>query len=65
MLSNEINQNVDRETKERTNKYLLNVMTVKMINILQDNLMCYIKVIGNNYKENNKVIQSINEKTLK
>ena len=63
-LYSEIIQTGDVKIRESIKKYLQNLTTVKMINILQENLANYIMVIGNNYEENNKVIQSINEKTI-
>jgi len=65
MLCNELNQDVDENTKSKINNYLFEVMTIKMINTLKDKFMYSIKVIGNNYEENYQVMENINEKVLK
>lgn len=65
MLCNELNQNVNNEVKERINKYLFDVVTIKMINNLKDKVMYAIAVINNNDRENNEVMKRINEKTIK
>ena len=64
MLSSELNQNVDEETKSKIDKYLLEILTVKMINILKDKLMYAIRVVNNNFEENYHIIDTINENTV-
>lgn len=63
-LANELTQNVDDETKEKIYKYLCDVISIKMINVLKDNLMISIQVIINNNRENQKVMGRINEITI-
>ncbi len=64
MLSNELNQDASDDIKTRISDYLIEMITVKMINMLKDKVMFSIKVINNNYEENYQVIENINEKTL-
>ena len=65
MLSDELNQDIDDDIKNSINKYILDILTIKMINMLRDKLMYSIKVINNNYEANKEIIENINEKTLK
>ena len=65
MLSNELNQNVAEEIKRKIDKYILDVVSVKMINMLKDKFMYAIMVINNNNKENYQVMENINGKTIK
>ena len=65
MLSNELNQNVSDEVKQKIDKYISDVLSLKMINMLKDRFMYAIMVIKNNSKENYKVMENINEKTIK
>lgn len=65
MLINELIDNLDEVTSDRISNYVIEVLTVKMINILKDNMMFSMKVITNNTEENNQMIESINEKTIK
>ena len=64
ILVDELCENTDVETKKKVNKYLNDVITFKMINVLRDNLMVSIEIIHNNYKENQKLIDEINERTI-
>ncbi len=65
MLSNELNQDVNEEIKNKINSYVFDVITVKMMNTLRDKFMYGIKVINNNNEENKEVMETINEKTIK
>lgn len=65
MLINEVIDNLDDVTCDRVSNYILEVLTVKMINKLKENMMFSMKVITNNSEENNQKIESINEKTIK
>ena len=65
MLSDELNQDIDDDIKNSINKYILDILTIKMINMLRDKIMYSIKVINNNYEANKEIIENINEKTLK
>ena len=62
------NDLVNELTKEDNNKnisdYILKILYSKVINTLKDRLMYSIKVIDNNYEENNQKLESINEKTI-
>jgi len=64
MLGNELNQDASDDIKTRISDYLIEMITVKMLNMLKDKVMFSIKVINNNYEENYQVIENINEKTL-
>ena len=64
MLSNELTQDANDDIKNRISNYLLEMITVKMLNMLKDKVMFFIKVINNNYEENYQVMENINEKTL-
>ncbi len=64
MLLSELNQDVAEDTKTKINEYVLDTITVKMMNMFKDKFMFSIKVINNNYEENKEVIESINEKTI-
>lgn len=63
-LANELSQNVDDTVKEKIYKYLYEVISGKMINVLNDNLMISIQVIINNNKENQEVMERINDITI-
>jgi hypothetical protein len=65
MLINELTIDTDDLTKNRITNYLFEFIYVKMMNVLRDQFMYSIKVIGNNYEENKDVMESINEKTIK
>ncbi len=65
MLINELTMDTDDLTKNRITNYLFEFIYVKMMNVLRDQFMYSIKVIGNNYEENKDVMESINEKTIK
>ena len=62
ILTDVVNSNPD--TFKKINDYLRNFAYNKLINTLKDNIMIAIKLIDNNYEENNKKMASINEKTL-
>ena len=64
MLSNELNKDVSPDQKIRINKYVSDILSMRMINMLKDKFMYAIKVICNNSKENNQVMETINEKTV-
>ena len=65
MLINELTMDTNDLTKNRITNYLFEFIYVKMMNVLRDQFMYSINIIGNNSEENNQVIESINEKTLK
>ena len=65
MLVVELTNDVDDITKDRISNYLFEIIYGKMMNMLKDKFMYSIKVISNNYEENNQVIEDINNKTLK
>lgn len=60
-LVNELNK---EDNNKNVSEYILNIIYFKVINTLKDRLMYSIKVIDNNYEENNQKIESINEKTI-
>ena len=60
----ELVKNIDEETKKKIYKYLSDVITIKLINVLNEKVDIYIGLIKNNYVENQKVMDRINEKTL-
>jgi hypothetical protein len=64
MLISELDQNVDDDTKSKIDKYVLEMLTVKVINIIKDKLMFYLKVISNNNEENKEMIDNINNNTV-
>ncbi len=65
MLYSELNTDTNEDVKTKIENYLFEVITIKMINNLKDKFMYTIQVITNNNKENQEVIESINEKTIK
>ena len=65
MLVDELSQNVNEEERNKIYKYLYDIISTKMINILNDNLMISIQLISNNNKENQEVMERINERTIK
>lgn len=65
MLNNELDQNVTEEVKRKIDRYILDIVSVKMINMLKDKFMYAVMVINNNNKENYQVMENINEKTIK
>lgn len=64
-LINELNQGVAIETKNRIDKYIQDVLTIKVVNMIREQFMYAIAKIKNNNKENNQKIETIKEKTLK
>lgn len=65
MLCSELNQDINEALKKNIERYLFDIMTIKMINMLKDKLMFSIRVISNNYEKNAEIIENINEKTLR
>ena len=65
LLVDEIASTKDVNKKNRISEYLINNLYRKVMDTLKDQLMYSIRVIDNNYEENNNIIQSISEKTLK
>ena len=63
-FSNELNQNVTIENKNRINKLIFDTLTIKLINNLKDKFMYAIGVIKNNSKENVEKMNMIKEKTI-
>jgi hypothetical protein len=64
MLSNELNKDVSADQKIRINKYVSDILTMRMINMLKDKFLYYVMVIGNNNTENNEVKKKVEEKTI-
>ena len=60
-LINELNNDDDNKN---ISDYILKIVYNRVINTLKDRLMYGIKVIDNNYEENNLKLENINEKTI-
>ena len=60
-LINELNNDDDNKN---ISDYILKTIYNRVINTLKDRLMYGIKVIDNNYEENNLKLENINEKTI-
>lgn len=65
MLINELVFDSDLEINKRISDYLSTIVYNKIINVLKDQFMYAIKLIDNNYEENNQIMEGINEKTIK
>ena len=65
MLNNELTTDASLEIKNRIRKYLSEMITIRMMNVFREKLTFYIRLINNNNKENQEVIEGINERTIK
>ena len=65
MLVEELTRDESDVNKDKISNYLFEIIYGKMMNMLKDKFIYSIKVINNNYEENNQVMEDINKKTLK
>ena len=65
MLIDELASDVDNLTKEKISNCLFESIHEKLMGMLSDKFNYSIIIIGNKYQENKKVINGINEKTIK
>lgn len=63
-ISNDLNQDLTLDNKNRINKFIFDTLTIKLINILKDKFMYAIGVIKNNGRENQEIMNTIKEKTI-
>ncbi len=62
--TSELDKTIDEDTKKKISKYLFDVITTKIVPVLNDNIYVYIGLIINNHAENEMVMDRINKKTI-
>lgn len=64
-LNNELTNGVSEETRIIIEKYLSEMIIVRMLNTFKEKFAFYIHLINNNNEVNQEKMESINEKTIK